>query len=87
MDNKPHHIPGDLDLTSEPYREPQPPGGNQPSPAARARHASSGGRASVLFSCCRVYAYVKIPPNVLSGQLSSWRFHCPRCGKLVEIPL
>lgn len=40
----------------------------------------------VLFRCCNVYSPVKIPERVLNGELSSWRFHCPRCAGLVEIP-
>ena len=69
---------GQLDLISEP-----PPLGNQ-APAIR---GASPVTARVVFRCCRVYAQVNIPPAVLDGRLSSWRFHCPRCGQLSEIPL
>ncbi|GAB5402127.1 MAG: hypothetical protein Aurels2KO_03580 [Aureliella sp.] len=41
----------------------------------------------VIFECCNVYGVVPIPPRVLSGELSSWRFHCPRCGRATEVPV
>lgn len=74
-----------LDLTSEPFPSSadesravhgQPKPINQRSPTMR-----------IFFNCCRVYAVVHVPAGVLNGRLSSWRFHCPRCGNLVDIPL
>ena len=41
----------------------------------------------VYFGCCRTYAAIPMPEKVRNRQLSVWRVHCVRCGRLVEIPL
>lgn len=84
---------GELDITSEPTLGPLLPvekragqGGNR---GERGRTARKGQahRLQVHFKCCNVYALLPIPEGVMNAQLSSWRFHCPRCAKLVEIPI
>jgi hypothetical protein len=77
---------GELDLTSEPAstRSTSDPSLREPD---RSPDLFANKRLRVLFKCCRVYAPVQIPEGVRSGQFTSWRFHCPRCGQLVEIPL
>ncbi len=74
-----------LDITSEPT--PIQPTVEQSTRSAKKRASQQGTSARVYFKCCRVYAVVRIPNGVLNGELSSWRFHCPRCGELSEIPL
>ncbi|RMF43085.1 MAG: hypothetical protein D6753_06080 [Planctomycetota bacterium] len=90
---------GELDLTSEPEllrsaAEHAPAGeggcGSDPVrvPLDGAQEGPTGGRRiRVLFRCCRVDAYLVVPPAVLAGQTSVWRVHCVRCGRLVEIPV
>ncbi len=82
---------GELDLTSEAL-----PSTNNLPHAARPHSHGDAGPASrkpakqsmqAYFYCCKVVAMVTVPQGVSDGRLSSWRFHCPRCGKLVEIPL
>ena len=88
--------PEGLDLTSEspaPVPPPAQPAAGRLSSTSTvaAQPEASAARplnaVKVLFRCCRVYAVVHVPEGVLNGQLSSWRFHCPRCGRLNEIPL
>lgn len=71
---------GKLDITSDP--RPSRPAETKAQQPAKAQNS-----LRVFFKCCRVYAYVNIPEAVQQGRLSSWRFHCPRCGNLIEIPL
>ncbi len=73
-------LEGQLDLTSDPATPPR--SGDAPKSDKKARQ-----EARAYFKCCRVYSVVTIPDGVLNGKLSSWRFHCPRCGRLSEIPL
>lgn len=66
----------ELDISSEPTP-----------PSASTRQAKPVAKTTrVLFTCCRVYARVPVPAKVLTGELSAWRLHCPRCGQLIEIP-
>ncbi len=81
-ENDAQNLDGGLDLSSEPEKPPASRHGEK-----AASYHRSGGRARVYFNCCRVYSVVQIPAGVMNGKLSSWRFHCPRCGHLTEIPL
>lgn len=73
---------GNFDVTSPGnLGRPKPPP-EQRSPELRKRQV-----IRVLFNCCNVYAALPIPDRVAQEQLSSWRFHCPRCGGLIEIPI
>ncbi|MEO8269867.1 MAG: hypothetical protein ABI557_09105 [Aureliella sp.] len=76
---------GQLDLTSEALPSSPVGSSSQAHDVKRARSSEQSMR--VFFHCCRVYAAVNVPLGVTNGRLSSWRFHCPRCGKLNEIPL
>lgn len=74
-----------LDLTSEPFSS----AANESHSARKETKPVSRPKPTmrIFFNCCRVYAVVYVPAGVLNGRLSSWRFHCPRCGNLVDIPL
>ncbi|MCC7338980.1 MAG: hypothetical protein IT422_28120 [Pirellulaceae bacterium] len=76
---------GQLDLTSEALTSAAAGTPRQAQAAKPPRLPEQSMR--VFFHCCRVYATVHVPLGVTNGRLSSWRFHCPRCGKLNEIPL
>lgn len=73
---------GQLDITSESLLGPQTPRavGTPKSSPGRA-----GKRVRLYFRCCRVVALLVPPAPILSGQLSVWRVHCPRCARLGEI--
>ncbi|HBE71989.1 MAG TPA: hypothetical protein DDW52_27940 [Planctomycetaceae bacterium] len=74
---------GNFDAESpSPVGRPAKPGRASPSGPAK----GSAPKVRVLFRCCNVYMPITIPQRVLNGELSSWRFHCPRCAGLVEIP-
>lgn len=77
---------GELDLTSEPVPQPAAPA-RGPKPARGASKRTYKGSMQMWFKCCRVYSNVHIPAAVHEGKSKTWRFHCPRCGRLVEIPL
>ncbi len=80
---------GELDLTSEGFSdrcsgsEPQ----NKNTFHRRSQRKITDGRIRTYFKCCRVFALLAMPAAVVSGHLSIWRVHCPRCGRLSEIPV
>lgn len=76
---------GELDLTSEACL----PSNNLGLPAhpLPKRPQPIAGRIRLYFKCCRVFTLQTMPMAVLFGQLSVWRVHCPRCGRLSEIPV
>lgn len=77
--------PGELDLTSEP-RAPFLDGERlDVGRRTEARGRQRGIR--IYFRCCRVYTRLVPPDRVLNGRAATWRIHCPRCGKLLEVPI
>lgn len=74
------HDDGELDITSDidsPPRPATPLRGN----TDRRRRKS----IRILFGCCQLYTRLTVPKRIMTGELKSWRVHCPKCGKLVDI--
>lgn len=61
---------------------------NQAADPKKSHHSKEPRKTvRVLFGCCQVYARIPVPLRVLQGDLCTWRVHCVRCGKMVEVPV
>ena len=86
VDNAPKPASGELqqlDLVSEP-EVPSRPTMHSPLPQRSDRQSRM---FRFHFNCCQVAAQLAMPQAVLEGRSSIWRVHCPRCGRLSEVPV